>query len=272
YRPTKTAAGLVHTIVNYPGIDDFIGKTLGLIAPGGTAESEWKQLLTAGSMALKTVQPVANPGDQERTLKLALNLMTSTHPDLATGATRPLVLRDYRGLAQAQTVNGKVMAPFVDKDNDGLADVDNMGHFVDATGAPLALPSPFPDLGAADSAPRDAQGRALTAQGGTTTLYKYFDLDGTIFGGLAREGLRLMDPQKDTTLGLVYGMGALLGPRKSQTQMYMDAAGGMIGSLNYNGFDTTQSPVLDLAHGFVQLLGDPSADSTFQSTATLLNQ
>lgn len=272
YRPTKTAAGLVHTIVNYPNIDDFIGKTLGLIAPGGTAEGEWKQLLTAGSMALTNVQPVANPGDAERTLKLALNLMTSTHPDLATGAARPLVTRDYRGLAMAQTLNNKVQAPFVDLDNDGLADVDNMGHFVDATGKVLAVPSPFPDLGPADTAPRDAQGRALTAAGGTTTMYKYFDLDGTVFGGLAREGLKLMDPQKDTTLGLVYGLGSLLGPRKSQTQMYMDAAGGMAASLNYNGFDTTQSPVLDLIHSFIQLFGDPSADSTFQATATLLNQ
>ncbi|MDB4968604.1 MAG: hypothetical protein JWN44_4293 [Myxococcales bacterium] len=272
YRPTKTAAGLVRTIVNYPNIDDFLGKTLGLIAPGGTAETEWKQLLTAGSMALKNVQPVANPADSERTLKLALNLMTSTHPDLATGAARPLVARDYRGLATAQTLNGKVQAPFVDKDNDGLADVDNMGHFVDASGNVLAVPSPFPELGPADTAPRDAQGRALTAQGGTTTVYKYFDLDGTVFGGLAREGLKLMDPQKDTTLGLVWGASALLGPRKSQTQIYMDSAGGMIGSLNYNGFDTTQSAVLDLVHGFVQLFGDPSADSTFQATATLLNQ
>src|SRR5262245_52262684 len=35
YRPTKTAAGLVHTVVYYPGIDDFIGQTLGLIAKGG---------------------------------------------------------------------------------------------------------------------------------------------------------------------------------------------------------------------------------------------
>jgi hypothetical protein len=52
----------------------------------------------------------------------------------------------------------------------------------------------------------------------------------------------------------------------------MDAAGGMIGSLNYNGFDTSQSAVLDLAHSFVQLLGDPNADQTFQATATLLNQ
>src|SRR5262249_37272324 len=30
-------------------------------------------------------------------------------------------------------------------------------------------------------------------------------------------------------------------------------------------------PVLDLAHSFVQLLGDPNADTTFQATSTLLN-
>ncbi|MCU1279577.1 MAG: hypothetical protein JWM53_3123, partial [bacterium] len=271
YRPTKTAAGLVHTIVYYPNIDDFLGKTLSLIAPGGTAQAEWKTLLTALSMELTTVQPVASPNDPERTLKLALNLMTSTHPDLSTGSVRPLVTRDYRGLAMATTVNGKVQAPFVDNNNDGLADVDAMGHFVDAAGNALTVPSPFPELGPADSAPRDAQGRALTAANATTTLYKYYDLDGTVFGGLAREGLKLMDPAKDTTLGLVWGMGALLGPRASKTQLYMDSAGGMLGSLPYNGFDTTQSPVLDLAHSFVQLLGDPNADQTFQSTATLLN-
>ncbi|MGZ3440577.1 MAG: hypothetical protein ACXVDD_13735, partial [Polyangia bacterium] len=270
YRPTKTAAGLVHTIVNYPNIDDFLGKTLALIAPGGTAEAEWKTLLTAMSMSLKTVAPVTSPNDPERTLRLALNLMTSTHPDLATGSVRPLVTRDYRGLAMATTVNGKVQAPFVDKDNDGLADVDAMGHFVDATGAPLPVPSPFPELGPADTAPRDAQGRALVATGSATTIYKYLDLDGTVFGGLAREGLKLMDPAKDTTLGLVWGMGALLGPRASKTQVYTDPSG-MTDMLPYNGFDTAQSPVLDLAHSFVQLLGDPNADQTFQSTATLLN-
>lgn len=272
YRPTKTAAGLAHTIVNYPNIDDFLGKTLALIAPGGSAEAEWKQLLTAGSMALTTVQPVANPNDSQRTLRLALNLLTSTHPDLATGSARPLVDRDYRGLATAALVNGTVTAPFVDMDNDGLADVDAMGHFVDANGQPLSVPSPFPELGPPDSAPRDTQGRALVAASSTQTLYKYLDLDGTVFGGLAREGLSLMDPQKDTTLGLVWGMGALLGPRMSKTQLYMDSAGGMLGSLAYSGFDTTQSPVLDMAHSFVQLLGDPNADQTFQSVATLLNQ
>src|SRR6476659_3385432 len=150
----------------------------------------------------------------------------------------------------AATVAGKVQAPFVDKDNDGLADTDAMGHFVDAMGNPLNVPSPFPELGPADTAPRDTPGRALTAQGAATTLYKYLDLDGTVCGGLAREGLKLMDPQKDTTLGVVWGMGALLGPRTSKTQMYTDASGTVVNMLPYNGFDTTQSPVLDLVHSF----------------------
>ena len=272
YRPTKTAAGLVHTIVNYPGIDDFMGKTLALIAPGGTAENEWKSLMTAASMEMRAAQPVQNPGDPERTLRLALNLMLSTHPDLGTATTRPLVARDFRGLALASTVNGKVQAPFVDTDNDGLADVDSMGRYVDANGKPLTVPSPFPQLGGGDTAPRDAQGRALTAANAPTTLYQYLDLDGTVFGGLARESLQLMDPSKDTTLGMVWGMGALLGPRKSQTKMYMDPMGGMIGSLTYNGFDTSQAAVLDLLHAFVQLLGDPNADKTFQTVQTLLDQ
>jgi hypothetical protein len=283
YRPTKTAAGLVHTIVNYPNIDarDQNGKplpsvmksVLDLIAPGGTAEAEWKQLLTAGAMALRTTQPVANVGDPERTLRLALNLMTSTHPDLATGTPRPLVQRDYRGLASAAVdATGKLLPPFVDLNKDGLADTDAVGRFVDASGKVLAVPSPFPDLGANDTAPRDTQGRALTAPNAATTLYKYLDLDGTVFGGLAREGLKLMDPMKDTTLGLLWGASALLGPRTTRTQMYMDSAGGMIGSLTYNGFDVNQAAVLDLVHGFVQLLGDSNAEQTFQTTYTLLNQ
>src|SRR5262249_37223657 len=155
----------------------------------------------------------------------------------ASGTQRPLVTRDYRGLAMARTLNGVVQAPFVDKNADGLADIDANGRYVDTNGKPLDVPTPFPELGVVDTAPRDSQGRALTAANTTTTLYNYYDLDGTVFGGLAREGLKLMNPQKDITLGLAWGAGALMGPRQSRTQVYMDAAGGMTGSLTYNGFD-----------------------------------
>jgi hypothetical protein len=272
YRPTKTAAGLVHTIVEYPNIDDFLGKLLGMIAPGGTANAEWENLNTALSKELKTSQPVSNPADSERTLRLALNLIMSTNPDLGTGTARPLVSRDYRGMAVPNAVNGQLPAPFVDTDGDGLADVDSSGHFVDANLAPITVPAPFPEAGAMmDPTPRDNQGRVLQSDG-KTFLYNYLDLDGTVIGGMTRETLKMMDPAKDTTLGLVYGATALLGTRSTQTKMYMDSMGGMIDSLTYNGFDTAQSALLDMLHAFIQILGDPNADQTLLATQTLLNQ
>jgi hypothetical protein len=275
YRPTKTAAGLVHTIVEYPQIDDFLGKLLNLIGPGGTAEAEWKQVLTAASKELTTAVPVPNTGDPERTLRLALNLMLSTHADLGNGTARPLVARDFRGIAKAAVANGQIAAPFVDVDGDGLADVDPAGRYVDAQKKPLDVPPPFPqptETGTPDTAPRDTQGRLLTAKSSASTVYQYLDLDGTVIGGLSRETLTLMDPAKDTTLGLVYGASALLGPRTSQTKMYMDPAGGMMDALTYQGFDTSQAAVLDLLHAFLQILGDPNATDTLQATNTLLSK
>jgi hypothetical protein len=272
YRPTKTAAGLMHTIVEYPDIDMFLGKLLALIAPGGTAEGEWKQVLTALAEEMRTAQPVANPAAPDRTLRLALNLVLSTHPDLASGKARPLVARDHRGLAQVNFSAGQIMAPFVDKNADGLADADAQGRFIDTNGNPVVAPTPFAENGVADTAARDAQGRALSAPGATTTLYKYLDLDGTVMGGMTRETLTLMDPKKDTALGLVHGASALLGPRMTKTKMYMDPAGGLASTLTYQGYDVSQAAVLDLLHAFVQILGDPNADQTLQATKTLLTK
>jgi hypothetical protein len=272
YRPPEIAPGLVHALVEYPDIDGFIGSFLGLVGPGGAAEPEWHALLAAGAVTLGTAEPAANPAAPDRSLKLALDLMLSRHPDLVAGTERPLVARDARGLALAATEGGAVIAPFVDLDRDGLADVDADGRFVDAQGAALVVPTPFPEPGVTDTAPRDALGRALTAPGAATTLYQYLDLDGTLLAGAAREAPALLDANKDTVLGLVWGAVGLLGPRAMQTRTYRDAAGAVAGAVTYNGFDTTQAAALDLLHAFVQVLGAPNADQILQSAATLLAQ
>jgi hypothetical protein len=54
--------------------------------------------------------------------------------------------------------------------------------------------------------------------------------------------------------------------------MYMDSAGGMIDSITYNGYDTSQSAVLDLIHAFAQVLGDPNAIDSLQATEQLLTR
>jgi len=272
YRPTKTAAGLVHAILEYPAIDDFLGKVLGMIAQGGTAEVEWKHIQSALSYEMRSAKSVPDPKDPQRTLRLALDLMLTTNPDLSSGMPRPMVVRDYRGMATATTINGKVQAPFVDLDNDGLADIDTAGRYVDAMGKVLVVAPPFPEAGATDTAPRNTQGQALTATGSTSTLYRYLDLDPTVIAGLTREATTLLDAKKDITLGLVHGMSALLGPTATQTKIYTDSLGGMIGTLTYDGYDTKQSAILDLLHAFVQILGDPNARDVLATTRTLLSK
>lgn len=273
YRSASLGPGLVHELVYYPELDNFVGSVLGLIGPGGAAEAEWHQLLAAGSISLTTVEPEANPAAPDRSLRLALDLLLlSSDPDLASGTPRLAVLRDVRGLAKAtaDTIRG-VVPPFVDLDRDGLADVDSDGRFVGADGAAFVPATPFPEAGVADTAPRDALGRALTAPGATTTLYQYVDLDSTVLAGATREAAAWLDPAKDTALGLAWGATALMGPRAMQTRSFANASGAVTGTMTYNGFDLASSAALDLLHSFIQLLGAPDADAVLAATATLLD-
>jgi hypothetical protein len=270
YRPASLGPGLVHELVYYPELDNFVGSVLGLVGPGGAAEAEWHQLLAAGALSLSAVQPEADPAAPDRPLRLALDVLLATDPDLAGGTPRPAVARDVRGIAKVTLVGDALVAPFVDLDHDGLADVDAAGRFVGSDGQALAAPTPFPEAGVADTAPRDALGRALTAPGATTTLYQYLDLDSTVLAGATREAVPWLDPDKDTALGLAWGATALMGPRTMQSKSFASASGGATNTIMYNGFDLGNSAALDLLHAFIQLLGAPDADATVASAATLL--
>ena len=94
--------------------------------------------------------------------------------------------RDYRGLAMTTTVTGKVQAPFVDKDGDGLADVDAMGHFVDATGnrSPCRRRSPS---SARPTRRRATRRAARSPRGRGDDALQVHRSRRHRFGGLARE-------------------------------------------------------------------------------------
>lgn len=271
YQPLAQSPGMIHEVLAYPDFDAFTGDFLGLVGPGGAGQAEWEALVAAGGVTFSTAQPEVNPADPNRTLTLALNLLFSSDKALATGTPYLTVMRDIRGMALVSTnPDGSPVAPFVDVDQDGLADIDSAGRFVDLAGAPLAVPTPFPVAGTTDSAPRTDDGRALTAAGATTTLYQYRDLDGSLVLGALREAPTILDPNKDTALGLAWGADALLGPRATQTRTYNDNAGKPVGTITYNGFDTTKSPALDLIHGVVTLLGAPDIDEVLQTANTLI--
>ncbi|MEZ4401964.1 MAG: hypothetical protein R3B06_18180 [Kofleriaceae bacterium] len=255
YRPLRPALGAVRALVRYPELNQLLLALTTAITEGGSARGEWKRLINAVGGALRAAQPSANPGDPDRTLRVALDLLLRERATLGTSATVPLTLRDARGLAQPVAI----AAPFVDRDGDGAADVDGQGRFVDGTGAVIDAPTPFDVPTGEVAAPwphRDSAGRALTAAGGPA-LYRYVDLDATVLAALARDGIALFDPGKGTALDLLRGASALVGPRQAATHTYANGE-----TLDYRGYDTAASPLLDLGYAYSQLLADPGIGDT----------
>src|SRR6185436_11010949 len=99
--------------------------------------------------------------------------------------------RDTRGFASVIKPGGILPAPFVDKDKDGLADVDEFGQFVSSSGT--APPSPFQELNAPDTMYRDPFGRALTGQGGQP-IYDTIDTSHAFAASMMQNMRQLVNP------------------------------------------------------------------------------
>lgn len=271
YRPLKQSPGLTPIVLNYPDVDDLLGKLLGLVTDDGAAVAEWKALLAVGSLELRAAKFVDDPSDPERKLQLALDLVLSGRAELGTSKPRWAVRRDFRGVALVTTLSdGTLPPPFYDGDQDGLADIDQQGRFLDENGEPIDPPTPFAAPGETDTAARADDGRALIDADSDTPIYEYIDLDQTILAALMRDSKQLLVADDNALLGLLWGAGALLGPRQNMTKAYEDANGKSLGSLAYNGHDTAQASLLDLTHAFTQLLGDPQIQNSLRATKTLL--
>jgi len=268
YRPIEPALGAVRAAVNYPQMHDLLLSLTNAIAPGGSAKGEWDHLVAATGMALRNAQVAADPADPERASRLAVNLLLSESTLLGSpNTTIPLVRRDERGVAEVATVNNQLQAPFVDMDGDGLADVDAAGQFVDASGQPLAVPTPFALPPGEDPVTwpyHDTENRPLDSDGGNL-LYTYVDLDKTVLTALARDSVKLFDPQKGTAFDLLRGASALMGPRVMATKTYEDGE-----TLDYRGYDLTQSALLDMLYGYTTLLRDPNIYSTLLLARTII--
>jgi hypothetical protein len=261
YKPLRPALGVVRSVVNYPEMNEMLLTLTEAITPGGSARGEWENLVEAIGISMRDAQPADDPDDSQRTIRLALDLLMSEQALLGTDRTIELVRRDVRGLAQVSAPLSSSMAPraksFVDDDGDGLADVDEAGRFkyFDDGMAMIAGPSPF-QLAPGDDddtwAYRDGEGRALDAADGDP-LYRYVDLDKTVLTALARDGIDLFDPGKGTALDLLRGTSALMGGRVEATKTYDNGE-----SLAYRGYDLSQSALLDMLYGYLQVLRDPN--------------
>jgi hypothetical protein len=243
YRTPATAVGPTGAFVTAQNIDGVLDTVLPAIAPGGAAEPEWTALVTAiGTTMTDADAPAPN---EVRASVLLRDLLLTERPDISEASPSLLVRRDPRGVAQVASL----AAPFVDTDGDALPDVDALGRFVDANGAPLDVPAPFPIAG--DTAMRDPDGRALDGSG--APLYVYVDIGSTVLGALSHDTPALVDPAHSTAIDLLRAAGWLLGPRVPATATFDDGV-----TLAYTGYDRTQAPLLDVMYGYLTLLRDPN--------------
>lgn len=86
----------------------------------------------------------------------------------ATGAAAWVPRVDIHGNPRVRAISGTLLGPFVDRDNDGAADVNADGVPVDANGAEIDLPA-FGRGGVG----RDTYGRAIDGDG--ELIYEYYD-------------------------------------------------------------------------------------------------
>ncbi len=267
YRPLTPALGAVRALVNYPELHDLVLTFTTAITPGGAARGEWENLVDAVGISMRNAEAPDDPTSANRTLRIALDFLLRERTLLGTTMQVPLATRDARGVVQVLRPGGALPAPFVDANTDGLADIDALGRFVDSTGAAVEAPAPFTlpdDVTATPWQFRDPLGRALTAEGGAL-IYQYVDLDKTVMAALARDSLQLFDPQKGTAFDLMRGASALVGAREEATKVY---PGGE--SLTYRGYNTDESPLLDMTYGYLQLLRDPAIYDTLALARTLM--
>jgi hypothetical protein len=243
YRPLGAASlGLVRVIMEYPRLDAVLGETLRVVDTGGAGHPAWTTLHDAAARELAATQPLANPEAPDRTLALALDLLFTQDPDFGSGNPAYAVSRDVRGLADVADAPA-----FLDADGDGRPDADEFGRLLLAGGMPA--PSPFPVADTADATPRDMLGRAQDGRG--HPLYVTIDLDRTFVAAAARQARTLVDPARDTAIGLLAGTKPLLGTPAMRTKILDDGS-----PLVWQGYDPATSAALDMIYAFAQLMGD----------------
>ncbi|MFT5357391.1 MAG: hypothetical protein ACI9KE_004626, partial [Polyangiales bacterium] len=252
YRPLARALGIARPALSYPRLRELTTTVLDATSPSGAAELEWRELLSASALTMGLAEPSA-PEDGQSTLELTQNLLLQTDDRFGYGTTTFLTRRDRRGIAQPMPLGGvTVPAPFIDRDSNGLADVDPLGRFVDTDGSLLDLPTPFAvDLD--DSSARDGAGRAVRSGG--EPYFRTTDMGDSFLAGLTRMSVPLLDGTEPALFDALFAMRPLLGPPSAREEEVLPGF-----PVRFEGFDPAESPLLDIVHATTTNLRDPAID------------
>ncbi len=259
--------GVLASLLSAPQLPDVLLHTSGELAPGGGAHAALVLSAKGAALELKNLEN-ADVTDPERFGRLASDFLLAERVEFGTETPLVVVARDHRGVAEIAKPDGVTLpAPFVDSDGDGLADADDFGRYVDASGAEIVVPTPLPDKDEPDpeGTVRDDLGRVVADEASGALLYRYIDLDRTVLGNALVDAGPLLDPAQHIGLDLIRGLPPLLGARAEVTRSYDNGE-----SFTYQGFDSDSSAALDLAHAGLSALRDPGIDGTLGMAETLM--
>ncbi len=250
--------GMIAALTSSPEVSTSLAQFLAEVAPGGRARDGFSQMLTGVGASLRNF----GAGDEQEILSIASDYLLSEQP-LINGTSSPAVVLDERGKAKVTRVSGSWPMGLVDKNNDGLADTDGAGNFIDTNGQPVVVETPFPHPNSPGLLPRDSLGRVLSAPGGST-VYEYRDTGKTVMSALTRNAPLFFDPETQPLLNLLGGMQKMLGLRSESTRTYPNGE-----EITYQGFDGNDSPAMDLVHSLTTLLRHQEIDELLVGTREL---
>jgi hypothetical protein len=320
YRPIDIALGTTRPMMAYPHLRDLSNATLSLLSadsqpyePNPKFDDQGKRILVPGAaytqltkllqvaheelrdvqpeavlLPLKLPKPVLDESGREFIVRKRTNaelLQELAFAKVRDGlpGSRHIVRRDPNGYASIASLTDDVPAPFVDKDGDHMADVDDLGQFVTIDKSPA--PSPFFVMGAAIGK-RSKEGFAVDAK--EAPIYNYVDTSTTLLASVIEDLKPLVNPdpsaKHETLLYALNGVQVLLGGRDgSNTSMHQYSPdpgqvedwklahpgeptpaglGTLPVTVSYNAFHPESSPLVDLVYALGQIMGDKNSDDT----------
>ncbi|MCA9592832.1 MAG: hypothetical protein KC776_05960 [Myxococcales bacterium] len=280
YRPLRVALGAMRPSLAYPELRQLAQTFTPKLRPGGNLRSGFQNVLGMAQNELTTSEQKALPlpfdgpvnvefPQRPRTnTEIAQAIMLATDPAFAGPASTPrwLVVRDTRGYAvpagNTPGTAGSVPAPFFDGDNDGFADVDELGRFLSGPGTLAPVDTPFVVPGVPRQFPADAFGRALGSNG--QPLYAYLNTSETFMASTMRDLDPLLDVDggNESIADLLSGAYMLYGPPIQVPATW--AEGGV-----YPSFDTQSSPIVNLLYATGWILAHKNSDVQLKFLRTL---
>lgn len=261
--PPRQVVELLGRMFDYPETEQLWTATAKLIAENDGVDDQGRpnaepklvtDLLAFGRDALLRVNQGSGNATQNKLVQALGKIVDATTEEAAVrGTWNPgdpeFVTRlDARGLPRVATdpATGRLYAPFVDANGDGLADADAQGRFVDAQGAAIDQPT----AGKPGTSGYDQHGRAVVGSG--QPLFVTVDAKRTVLA---------------LTLSLA---GQLLARDLHAASRRLGEA--CLGPVQADGTYGRQNPVVDLAWGVTSLLEPDTSPAVLRSLANLLQR